>query len=143
MNKSIPNLRGLIDPRIADEIHRAFTDLYRYVDEELSNIKIDNPDIDTRIIRQLNLFTSRLATPLIEPSGNDLATVQQERTLSPTDIPNLDAAKIITGTFPLARLATSIVKTDDAFTITVGAIPVGGKITLKDNNGHTVDVLTA
>jgi hypothetical protein len=143
MAEYLPNIRGLVPDRVEAEIHRAFKALYSYVDNELAKLQTTATTVNTNEIkRQVELFAGGLALPLTDPVGDNLATAGVETTLTPADIPNLDTSKITSGVFPLVRVPTNIIKTDDAFTITPGLIAVGGKITIKDNNGHSVDVLT-
>lgn len=145
MQKDLPQLRGLIDARVDAEINRAFENLYRYIDEKIKSAEGNAKDSSiAEIRRQVDLFASRLATPIIEPSGTELATIQQERTLEVADIPNLPANKITSGTIPLARLAATVLKTDDGLLEDiVGAPNVNtGKVIIKDNNGNSIKVMT-
>lgn len=141
--KSLPNLRGLIDGRAEQEIYRAFDAVYEHFDNELKKLEaIASSQAVASVRKQLDLFAASLAVPLINPVGDELATAGQETTLTAGDIPNLDASKITTGTFPLVRLPTNILKTDALLAITPGAFIVGGKTTIKDNVGNSVEVLT-
>lgn len=142
--KSLPNLRGLVDARAEQEIYRAFNALYEHYDAELKRIE-SNASLQAvaSVRKQLDLFAANLAAPLINPVGNELATAGQETTLTPADIPNLDAAKITSGTFPLGRVPANLLKTDVALTVDVTGAPNvnTGKTTIKDNAGNTVTVM--
>lgn len=145
MPEYLPNIRGLVDARVESEIQRAFKAIYEYVNNELSRIeKTTTSANSTEIKRQLQLFAGRLALPLTDPSGDILATAGVETTLTPADIPNLSAAKITSGAFPLARIPTNVLKTDDTLTKIVTAAPYAndGYITVKDNSGASIKIMT-
>jgi hypothetical protein len=145
-NKYIPQLKGLVDARVEQELYRAFTAMYRYFDIELKNIENKSTSTAVANVReQLNLFAARFATPLIEPTGDTLATISQEEgALVAGDIPNLDASKIVSGTFPLARLDGDVLKTDNNLAEdTTGAPNVNTGFTIiKDNAGNSRKVMT-
>jgi hypothetical protein len=143
MPQYLPNIRGLVSDRVEAEIHRAFKALYEYIDNQVAKIETTTTTINTNEIkRQVQLFAGGLALPLTDPSGDNLVTAGVDAILTPSDIPNLPASKITSGTFPLTRLPINILKTDDAFTIVPGLFVVGGKIIIKDNFGNFVEILT-
>lgn len=141
--KYFPNLRGLVDARLEQELSLFVQRIYDYYDDKIKKIESNATSSAISSVRkQLDLFAANLAVPLSDASGDKLATVAEDKVIEVSDVPNLPTSKITSGALPLARLDIKIVKTDDAFTITPGAVPVGGKVTLKDNNGNSVDVLT-
>jgi hypothetical protein len=145
MPEYLPSIRGLVPARVEAEIHRAFKALYEYVDNELAKIERTATTINSdEIKRQLQLFAGGLAIPLTDPVGDNLATAGVETTLTPADIPSLDTAKITSGRFPLTRIPTNVLKTDDTLTKIIAAAPYAndGYITIKDNSGADIKIMT-
>lgn len=73
-----------------------------------------------------------------------IAAAPSFQLLASGHIPNLDAAKITIGVFSLGRLPTNILKTDVNLAENVSGAPNvnTGKTLIKDNSGHSVNVMT-
>lgn len=139
------NLRGIIDARVEQEINRVLADIYNHFENEIKSIESrTTPAAISAVRKELDLFAANLAAPLIDPTGNELASIQQQEALDVADIPNLPAAKITSGTLPLARLDAQVLKSDDGLAEdTTGAPNVNtGKVIIKDNSGNSINVMT-
>lgn len=153
-----------IDPKDETELYQAFKRIYEYVDSIIKD-KLD--EIEKKITagtiapKDFNSLLGVLSQPLVGSNVTDplLQSIIQSfgpqsanmvfagptpsfRSLLTADIPNLSGAKITSGTIPLARLDTKIIETDDGLNKIVGAPVADGYITIKDNNGHSIKVIT-
>lgn len=162
----LPDLRGLIDARAETKLYAAFSRMYDYFQNELKKLRDENQELlNINLAKQSRDFTAFVgayAQPL--PGGVDDPVLQSIvnsfgeqdpnkvfagptpsfRVLVVADIPNLSAAKVPTGVFLLAQLDPKVLKTDDDLTEDVTGAPNinTGKIILKDNDGHSIKVMT-
>lgn len=164
IERFIPNLTGLVDPRAEIKFNQTFVRMYEYLDakilqlqqeltERIKQLDLSKDDINSLI----GVFSQPLAGTnqtdpllqgLIQNFGAQLANsvfagpTPSFRLLTPADIPNLSAAKITTGNFSLARLDTKVLQTQDNLNKTLGSPVPDGTITIFDNNGHSIKVIT-
>lgn len=144
---ALNRLRQVVDdPRIAQEIQLAFEQICSYYDGKIKELSDKLKESSRKIsgIESSPLFSGALATPLIDATGNELATAGIDRALSPSDIPNLDASKVNSGTFNLPRLDIKILKTDDGLSEDISTAPNVniGKVRIKDNSGNSIYLMS-
>lgn len=170
INKLLPRISNLVDPKVEREITASILRIYDYFNSKLQNqqASFDNElaKRDAEFIRYRNDVTSLVgvfSTPIAGSSSTDpvLQSLMNNfgpqtatfvfagptpsfRALVAADIPNLDTGKLTTGTLLLARLDTEILKTDDGLTEDIAGAPNvnTGKVTIKDNNGNRISVMT-
>lgn len=169
LQRKLPELKALDNPRAALELITTFQRIYEYIDfglqqvrnkieEQVKSGELSSDDLnglvgvffqplagsnvsDSLLQSILQNFGSQVAN-LVYASPNGSSGEPNFRNLVSQDIPNLNASKITAGVFPLVRLDTKIVKTDDTFTKTLGAPVTDGFITIKDNAGNSVKIMT-
>lgn len=137
----MPQLRGIVDPRVEQELNRTLERIYAYYDAKLKEVETKTgTTISARVRQEFGLFSAGLAAPLADGTSDELATVGTDKALEVSDVPNLPISKI-TGTLPLAQTASEVLLTPDNLTKTPGVFVITGKITITDNDGNTVDLL--
>jgi hypothetical protein len=163
VTQQIPKLKGLIDDKAELELYLSFRNLYSYIDaalrkleasitEKIQSGKIAHEDVNGLV----NLFSTPLAgsninDPLVQSLIQSFGSQAQDLFFaSPAGAAGSPAFRSISSQdfsanqLPLAKLDLKITKTDDGLTKTTAAAPYinDGYITLKDNNGNIVKVMT-
>jgi hypothetical protein len=146
LQAAIPEIRGL-DPQLKTQFYIAFMKMYEFILSKVSQIDAATreqlgKEIKTSAESNYNSLIGAFAQPLVGSDSRDELLQGFSDTITVGDIPNLPASKITSGRLPLARLDDKVIHTDDAFTKTLGAPATDGYITIKDDAGNSVKVMT-
>lgn len=127
MQRVYPNLTGLVDAKVENELNRFISTLYDNIDE-------------------LEKKTGIASAPVRETSPSSTTTPPaelQRRQTSAGLVNGVFAQPVIgVGSDPNLKAAIPDDVLHSNMAVVAGAVPVGGYITIKDGFGNSVDVLT-
>lgn len=159
--QKIPDLKGKVEPKVETELYLAFKRVYEYINAkvktEISAIE-DKIKAGTITHDDFKGLVGVFTTPLIGGTSDSLLqSIQQNFGSQVANVlfasPNGSAGEptfrsLTVGDLPngisLGHLDAKILKTDDNLAEDiVGAPNVNtGKLIIKDNNGHTIKIMT-
>lgn len=128
MDRKFPNIRGMVDERIENEFRAFANHLYDMI-ENLAQ----KADVDLSANKQEK--ASATSVRPVNAKANQNSSVGLDK--------NTFAQPVLgQGSDPLLKTATPDDVIHSNMNITVGAVPVGGTLTITDGFGHSVDILT-